>query len=72
MGPRGSGSTRYSGELAARAAGNIVLYKGRATSIGPYAPVFLPGEPASLTEKPGGPESTGCKESDRTEATLHA
>ena len=29
-----------------------------ATSIGPYALVFLPGEPASLTEKPGRPRST--------------
>ena len=52
LGHRGSGSTRYSGELAARAAGNTVLEKGRATSIGQYAPVFLPGEPPSLTEKP--------------------
>ena len=34
MGLRGSGSTRYSGELAARAAGNIVLYNGMATSTG--------------------------------------
>ena len=31
--------------LAARAAGNTVLWKGMATSIGQYAPVFLPGEP---------------------------
>ena len=45
MGRRGSGSTRYSGELVARATGNIVLWKGMATSIGQYAPVFLPGEP---------------------------
>ena len=30
-----------------------------ATSIGQYAPVFLPGEPHSLTEKPGRPQSTG-------------
>ena len=43
---RVSGSTRYSGGLvAARAAGNRVLQKGMATSIGQYAPVFLPGEP---------------------------
>ena len=41
---RDSGSTRYSGELVARAAGNIVLQKNMATSIGQYAPVFLPGE----------------------------
>ena len=58
MGCRGSGSTRYSGELAARAAGNTVLWKGMATSIGPHALVFLPGEPASLTEKPGRPQCT--------------
>ena len=42
---KGSGSTRYSRELAARAAGNVVLQKSMATSIGQYAPVFLPGEP---------------------------
>ena len=39
MGHRGSGHTRYSGELAARAAGNIVLQKDTAASIGQYAPV---------------------------------
>ena len=42
---RGLGRTRYSGELAARAAGNIVLWKDMATSIGQYVPVFLPGKP---------------------------
>ena len=26
-----------------------------------YAPVFLPGEPPSLTEKPGSPQSTGSQ-----------
>ena len=61
MGHRGTGRTRYSRELAARAAGNIVLQKGMATSIGQYAPVFLPGEPPSLTEKPGRPQSTGSQ-----------
>ena len=30
--------------LVARAEGNIVLYKGMATSIGQYTPVFLVGE----------------------------
>ena len=30
-----------------------------ATSNGQYAPVFLPGESHSLTEKPGRPQSTG-------------
>ena len=61
LGGRGSGSTRYSGELAAWAAGNIVLQKGMATRIGQYAPVFLPREPPSLTDKPGGPQSTGLQ-----------
>ena len=32
-----------------------------ATSIGQYAPVFLPGEPPSLTEKPGRPQSLGLQ-----------
>ena len=58
LSPRGSGGTRYSGELGARAAGNIVCYEGMATSIGPYTPVFLPGEPAALTENLGRPQST--------------
>ena len=61
MGHRGSGSTRHSGGLAAKAAGNIVLYKVMATSIGQYTPVFLPGEPLFLTEKPGRPQSTGSE-----------
>ena len=61
LGHRGSGSTRYSGELVPKAAGNIVLQKGMATSIGQYTPAFLPGEPPSLTEKPGRPQSTGSQ-----------
>ena len=48
-------------ELAARAAGNIVLWKGVATSIGQYTAVFLLGEPPSLTEKPSRPRSTGLQ-----------
>ena len=32
-----------------------------ATNIGQYTPVFLPGEPPSLTEKPGRPQSTGLQ-----------
>ena len=44
LGCKGSGSTRYSGELAARAARNTVLQKGMATRIGQYTPGFLPGE----------------------------
>ena len=50
LGLRASGSTRYSEELAVREAGNIVLEKGMATSIGQYAPAFLPGELHFLTE----------------------
>ena len=49
------------GELAARAAGNIVLLKGMATSIGQWSPVFLLGKAPSLTEKPGRPQSTGSQ-----------
>ena len=33
-----------------------------ATSIGQYTPAFLPGEPPSLTEKPGRPQSTLLKQ----------
>ena len=47
---RGSGSTRFSGELVTRSAGNIVLWKGMMTSIGKYTAVFLPGEAPSLRE----------------------
>ena len=64
MDHRGSGRTRYSGELVARAAGNIALWKGVAISIDQYAPVFLPEELPSLTEKPGRPQSSGYKELD--------
>jgi len=50
LGRRVSGSTRYSEELATRAAGNIVLLKkGMETSNGQYTLVFLPGE-CPLTE----------------------
>ena len=45
LGHKDYGSTMYSEELAARAAGNIVPQKGMATRIGQYAPAFLPGEP---------------------------
>ena len=44
LGCRGCCSTRYSGELVARAAGNIALWKGMAISIDQHAPVFLPGK----------------------------
>ena len=43
LGHRGSDSSRYSGELVTRAAGNKVLHKGMVTHIGQYTPVFLPG-----------------------------
>ena len=54
LGCGGSGSSRSSGELEARAAGNIVLQKGMATSI-------LGWRPPSLTEKPGRSHSTGSQ-----------
>ena len=41
-----------------------------ATSIGQYAQSSCLGNPASLTEKPGRPQSQGRKESDTTQATL--
>ena len=66
MGRRASGSARYSGELAARAAG-----KGMAASIGQYTPVSLPGEPHGqrrLADR----SPQGRKELDTTEATLRA
>ena len=45
LGRSGSGSSRYSGELASRAAGNIMPQKCMAMSIGQYSPAFFPGEP---------------------------
>ena len=41
LGLQGSGSTRCSGELAAREAGNIELKNGIATSVGQCVPVLL-------------------------------
>ena len=70
LGCRDSGSTRYSGEMTARIAGNIVLWKGMATSIGQYTPVFLPGE-NPRERSLAGHILQGCKELDRTIATLH-
>ena len=49
------------GESAARTAGNIMFQKGVPTSIGHHASVFLPGDPPSLTQKPGRPQSTGSQ-----------
>ena len=38
--------------MGVKIVGNKVLWKGMATSIGQYTPVFLSGELPSLTEKP--------------------
>ena len=43
----------------------IVLLKVMVSSIGQYAPVFLPGEPLSLTEKSGRLQSTGVQRASR-------
>ena len=72
MGHRGSGSTRYSEELAVREAGNIVLEKGMATSIGQYAPAFLPGELHFLTEAWQATVYRVAKSSTQREAALGA
>ena len=57
--------------LAARAAGNTVLYKGVAISTGQCAPLFLPGEPLL---RQGSLQATVYRvaESDVTEATPSA
>ena len=58
LGLQGSGSTRYSGESAAREAGNIELKKGMAASLGQYVPVFLPGETPLPDRKRGRTQPT--------------
>ena len=55
---RGSGNTRCSGGLAARAAGNIV---SRRVWKPVFANMLLPGETPSLTERPGRRWSTGSQ-----------
>ena len=70
LGCRVSGRTRYSGEFAARAAGNRVLEKGMATSIGQYTPVFLPGEP-SWQRSLAGHSLQGRKELDTMQPCTH-
>ena len=45
LGYRGSGSTRYSREFWAMVVGNIVLYKGMATSISQHTPYCLENPP---------------------------
>ena len=54
LGHRGSGSTRYSGELVAREAGNKVLKKGMTTNIWPIRSSILAWR-TPLREKPGRP-----------------
>ena len=71
LGRRGSGRTRYSGGLEARAAGNIAL-GGYGNPYWPICQYSCLENPTSLTEKTGRLQSTGCKESDTTEAILHA
>ena len=66
LGLRGSGSTSYSGELAAKEAGNTALWMGMATGIGQPAPV--PAEPPRQRSR-AGHSPQGRKELDTTEAT---
>ena len=49
-----------------------MLLKGMATSIGQYAPGFLPGEPPSLWRSLAGHSLQGRRESETTKVTLHA
>ena len=75
MGRSGSGSTRYSGEVVARAAGYILLQEGMATSTGQHAPAFLHGESPLLQrslESHTVFATQGRKESDTTKVTLSA
>ena len=51
LGCRGSGSTRYSGELAARAAGNTVLVEKEMAT---HSSVLAWRIPGTATGKPGG------------------
>ena len=64
LGPQGSGSTRLSAGLVARAAGNDGQYWPIRSSTLAWR--------TRLTEKPGRPQSTGRKELDTTKATLRA
>ena len=59
LGHWGSGSTRYSGELVARAAGNIVL-EGYGNQYWPIRSSML-GWRSPLTEKPGRPQYIGLQ-----------
>ena len=60
LGPRDSGSTRYSGGLAARTAGNSAL-EGYGNQYWPIRSSILAWRTPSLTENPGRPWSTGSQ-----------
>jgi len=60
LGNRGPGSNRYSGELVARAPGNIILYKSMET----HSSILAWRTP--LTEKPEGHSSCSSEELDTT------
>ena len=67
---RRSGSTRYSGELAAWAAGNIVLWKSMATSMPIYSSILAW---RTLQQRnPAGHSPQGHRKLDTTKATLCA
>ena len=61
MGHRGSGSTRYSEELAARATGNNSALEGYGKQYWQICFSILAWRTPSLTEKPGRPQSTGSQ-----------
>jgi len=60
LGPRDSGSTTYSGGLAARTAGNSAL-EGYGNQYWPIGSSILAWRTPSLTENPGRPWSTGSQ-----------
>ena len=67
MGGRGSGSTRFSGELAARAAGNTGALEGYGNQYWPICSSLLAWR-TPLLDREGGHHLQGYKESDTTEA----
>ena len=69
MGRRGSGSTRFSGELAARAAGNTGALEGYGNQYWPIPSSILAWK---RQRSLAGHSLQGCKESDTTKATLCA
>ena len=60
LGCRGSGSTRYSGVLAAMAAGNSSILEGYGNKYWPMHSSILAWR-KPLTQKPGRPQSTGLE-----------